>query len=44
MVPVSSSSSERVFSALNLIVTDNRSRLSSEKLENIRVIRALSEK
>ena len=42
--PVSSSASERVFSVLKQLVSDNRSRLLSETIEDIVVIRSLYEK
>ena len=41
--PVSSSASERVFSAVKLLVTKNRSRLSGSILEDIIFIRSLTE-
>ncbi len=40
--PVSSSASERVFSALKLIVSDTRSHLSNDTLEYVIVIRSLT--
>ncbi len=41
--PVSYTASERVFSALKLFVTDHRSRLSSQILEDIVLIWSVSE-